>query len=146
MLDPAVLALFDRVIGVSEQNTRYFQGRAAADSEQRFKIKRDIPKISADSGRLLLDEFDEFEEVFSKTDPRSAKEWALTLDEALTGTAKRGRDFEILMDPGRGLYERITSAITASFEPSCSSTRALTRRTLGILVERSGETSSGRTA
>ena len=77
------------------------------DREQRFKIRRDIPKISAETGQRLLDEFDEFEEVFVKTDPRRARDWALALEEALVGRAKSTRDFAILHNPGRQLYEAI---------------------------------------
>ena len=103
--DPVLIALLDRVIQVQGGNQRYFDNRAVTDREARFRIRRDIPKISAENGDKLLLEFDEFEEVFARTDPRHAKDWAMTLDEALTGRAKVLRDHEILNPPGRDIYE-----------------------------------------
>ena len=92
---------------VLENQQNYLADRRTQEREQRFKLRRDIPKISATTGQQLLDEFDEFEEVFAKTDPRTARDWALTLEEALTGRAKHVREFAILNPPGRGLFEAI---------------------------------------
>ena len=104
-LPPGVRILFERLTNVMENQHNYLADRRTQEREQRFKLRRDIPKISGATGQQLLDEFDEFEEVFAKTDPRTARDWALTLEEALTGRAKHVREFAILNLPGRGLYE-----------------------------------------
>ena len=66
----------------------YLRQRKEGDREARFKITRNIPKITAEGMVNLLDEFDEFETTFARTNPQSAKEWAMTLDDALEGKAK----------------------------------------------------------
>ena len=58
-----------------------------------------------EDGQTLLDEIDEFERTFAQTNPRAAKEWSATLDDALTGKAKSWRDYVILSGPGKNIYE-----------------------------------------
>ena len=89
---------------VQRQQADYLRQRRDGDREQRFKIHRNIPKITAEGAVSLLEEFDAFEETFGRTNPQSGKEWAMTLDDALEGKAKTWRNYCILTDPGRGIH------------------------------------------
>jgi ERCC4-type nuclease len=77
---------------VQRQQADYLRQRRDGDREQRFKIHRNIPKITAEGAVSLLEEFDAFEETFGRTNPQSGKEWAMTLDDALEGQAKTWRN------------------------------------------------------
>jgi hypothetical protein len=90
---------------VQRQQVEYLCQRRDGEREARFKITRNIPKITAEGGTNLLDEFDLFESTFAKTNPQSAKDWAITLDDALDGKAKSWRDYCVLCDPGRTFHQ-----------------------------------------
>ena len=99
-----------RMTEAAEAQARFLDRRQDVERETRFKVSRNIPKITAENPMLLLDEFDAFEKAFEKTNPRSVKEWAITLDDALDGRAKTWRDYVILVDPGRLFYQRTLAA------------------------------------
>ena len=101
MIEGALVTL----TGVLQRQDEYLNRRAEADREKRFNIGRTVVKISADTDVGFLDEIDEFEKTFARSNPRTSREWALALDEALTGRAKAWRDFAILDEPGRGIYK-----------------------------------------
>ena len=86
---------------IQRQHADYLRQRRDGELEARFKIHRSIPKITAEGAVSLLDEFDAFKTTFARTNPQSAKDWAITLDDALEGKAKTWRDYCILCDPGR---------------------------------------------
>ena len=73
---------------LSADHEYYLRKRTDHDRDQRFNVKRTIPKIGAEGPQELLEEFESFEETFARTNPTSAREWAITLDEALVGKAK----------------------------------------------------------
>ena len=73
---------------VQRQQAEYLRQRRDGDREARFKIHRSIPKITADGATSLLDEFDAFEAAFTRANPQTGKEWAMTLDDALEGEGK----------------------------------------------------------
>jgi len=100
-----MLALLEVIGNVQRQQVEYFRHRRDGDREARFKITRNIPKITAEGPTTLLDEFDDFEATFAKTNPQSSKDWAITLDDALAGKAKTWRDYIILTDPGRRIHQ-----------------------------------------
>jgi ERCC4-type nuclease len=64
---------------IQRQQADYLRQRRDGDREARFKIHRNIPKITAEGAVSLLDEFDAFETTFARTNPQSAKDWAITL-------------------------------------------------------------------
>ena len=51
----------------------YLRQKKDGNREQRFKIHRNIPKITAKGATSLLDEFDEFETAFTRTNPQSRR-------------------------------------------------------------------------
>ena len=57
-----------------EVGTNYLTKRSGADRDHRFRIQRNIPKITGSDPKKLLDELEEFEEAFIKTEPSSSKE------------------------------------------------------------------------
>jgi hypothetical protein len=83
---PGGLGREDRILDVLEaisqtqrQQVDYFRYRRDGDRETRFKISRNIPKITSESGPVLMNELDAFEEAFAKSNPQSFKDWAMTL-------------------------------------------------------------------
>jgi hypothetical protein len=58
---------------LQRQQVDYFRHRRDGDREARFKISRNIPKITSESGPAL-DELDAFEEAFAKANPQSMKD------------------------------------------------------------------------
>ena len=103
--DNPLVAILQMLVESQKVQSDYMRQKRDGDREQRFKIHRNIPKITADGATGLLDEFDEFETAFTKTNPTGPKDWAMTLDDALEGTAKSWRDYIILTDPGKTLYK-----------------------------------------
>jgi hypothetical protein len=103
--DDRLLALLQTMGDVQRQQTEYLRQRRDGEREARFKINRNIPKITAEGAAGLLDEFDAFETTFARTNLQSAKDWAITLDDALEGKAKSWRDYCVLCDPGRRIHE-----------------------------------------
>ena len=97
--------IFGQLVRVQQQQAEYIHRRQDVDRESRFKVHRSIPKITADGASSLLEEFTHFEQTFQRTNPRHAKEWVITLEDALDGAAKTWRGFIILTPPGRDLYE-----------------------------------------
>ena len=91
---------------IANQQHQYLRRREDTDRESRFRIQRSIPKIAAENGQKLLEELEVFEEAFAKTNPTTTKEWCMAFDEALVGSAKAWKDYVILADLGRTLYER----------------------------------------
>ena len=72
--------------------TQMEQARADTDKrrqdierDKRFSVGRIIPKITAESGVLLLDEMDEFEKEFAKANLNSMKDWCRALEDSLIG-------------------------------------------------------------
>ena len=109
-----VLSVLARLTDIAESQDQYIRRKQDADRDTRFKINRVIPKITAETGTKLLDELDDFEVTFARTYPRSAKEWALTLDDSLTGKAQTWRDFVILTYPGRDFFDRMQSPLATT--------------------------------
>ena len=87
----------------------YLTERRVQDRENRFRIQRTIPKISADRPDELLKEYEEFEKAFRRTQPRTGKEWGQAFEESLIGMAAEWRDFVILYSPGKEIYEAALS-------------------------------------
>jgi len=100
-----VIDVLEEITRLQRQQVEYFRHRRDGDREARFKISRNIPKITSECGEALMRELDAFEEAFAKANPQSHKDWAMTLEDALEGKAKAWRDFVILQDPGRRLYQ-----------------------------------------
>ena len=86
-----MMALLEKLTNAQVQQLTYYQQRRDGDREARFKIHRTIPKITAENPMTLIDEFDDFETKITQTSPPSAKDWAITLDDALEGRAKGHR-------------------------------------------------------
>ena len=78
-----MLMLLTRFTEAAEKQANFLERRQDVERETRFKVNRNIPKVTAEEPMQLLDEFDAFEKAFEKTNPRTVKEWALTLDDAL---------------------------------------------------------------
>jgi hypothetical protein len=95
----------EAIAQIQRQQVDYFQQRRDGDREARFNISRSIPKITSESGALLMKELDAFEDAFAKTNPRSWKDWTITLEDALEGKAKAWRDFVILTEPGGRIHQ-----------------------------------------
>ena len=91
---------------------RMFQAKSHIDRDSRFKIQRTIPKITADDSYMLLEEYDDFEEAFIRTNPSNARDWCMALEEALIHKAKSWKDMAIMLPPGDGLYRQV-------MDPSC---------------------------
>ena len=93
------------MVQVLQGQARHQDRRSDIDRDKHFNLSRTIPKITANSASQLLEEMEEFETEYYKTNPRNIKDWVLGLNDALEGRAKQWRDFAILQEPGRGLYE-----------------------------------------
>ena len=55
--DDRLLALLETMGDVQRQQVEYLRHRRDGEREARFKITRNIPKITAEGGTNLLDEF-----------------------------------------------------------------------------------------
>ena len=90
------------------------QRRSVREREERFKITRSIPKITASSAHTVLEELEAFEEEVIKTEPSSAKQWYQALEDALDGPALAWRNFVTLTDPGRSLLAIVNTSTAAN--------------------------------
>ena len=107
---------------------------------------RTIPKITEESGPVLLDEIDEFEKEFAKTNPKSMRDWAVALDEAVIGKAKTWRDYVILHQPGKALYDALLrdDAVAGDYGAYYRYVRAELFQRCGLEHENPGESSKRR--
>ena len=131
--DNPLVAILQLLAENQKVQADYLRQKKDGNREQRFKIHRNIPKITAEGATSLLDEFDDFETAFTRTNPPESKDWAMTLDDALEGTAKAWRDYIILTEPGKTIY-------AATLMPNATNTDYITyyRYVRGELFSRAG--------
>ena len=65
-----------------------------------------IPKITAENANVFLVEIEDFEREYARSNPRSVRDWVVTLEDALAGRAKDWKSMVILTEPGKSLYGR----------------------------------------
>ena len=63
--DNPLVAILQLLTKNQKVQADYMRQKTDGDREQRFKIHRNIPKITAEGATSLLDEFDEFEIAFT---------------------------------------------------------------------------------
>ena len=92
---------------VSQVQSDYFERQQDQNRETRLKIKRGIPKIQCETPTGLILEYDAFEEAIYRFNPKGYKDWALALDDSLENNALSCRDYVILTEPGKSMYEKL---------------------------------------